>query len=273
MINLDITKCKNYDLITGQWQGNRPYMEDYFFINTKKNIFSVIDGHGGDQIAKFISNDFNLSYIMKDYDKKSENILNDVIIDYEFNTKNMKSGCVMSAFKINDNNLEVCSVGDTYVIIVYNDGTYKLLNKQHSLYDYDEYYRYVMNGSKVRLSRVMRTRTGLIPTRTIGDHSHKLRDSNLSYDPENVKIKLENWDYILATSDGLFDGNEISDIINILSKYDKIELAMREIQMRTTKNKLDLYDKLSGSFYGDNCTIMIIKNNNNKNNNNKNNKN
>lgn len=259
MIELRIMECQNYDLFVGQWQGLRPYMEDHYALDVNKNIFCVIDGHGGDQIGKFISDDFMFNYLMISFDNNNDqNTMEKTFISYEKMTKNMKSGCVLSSIKLNINNdeLEVTNVGDTYVIVVYNDGSYDLVNRQHTLYDYDEYLRY---GRKIRLSSVMRTKTGLIPTRTIGDHSHKNRDDKLLFLPETKKINLKNWKYILNCSDGLFDGLSINQAISIIDKYDNIDHVMREIQIRTTKNKLDLYDKIFGCFYGDNCTLMIIK--------------
>lgn len=264
LIKLKVIDYDYYDLYIGQWQGLREYMEDYYVYDIGKNIFCVIDGHGGDQIAKFMSEDFMFNHVITSFDNIGiglDDIMKKSIIKYETITNNMKSGCVLSTIQIEHGDecdkLIMTNVGDTYVIVVNDDDSYSLINRQHTLYDYDEYLRY---DRRIRLSSVMRTRTGLIPTRTIGDHSHKKRDDKLLFEPESKIVDLGNWKYILNCSDGIFDGIEIDDIINILNKYDNIDYVMREIQIRTTKTKTDLYDKIMGNFYGDNCTIIIIKN-------------
>ena len=263
LINIHLYNNNDYNIKVAQWIGNRNYMEDTYSIDIKNNVYSVFDGHGGNQISNLLSYDFNHEIKSNMIEEIDKDLISYSLENIEKNTKkcNMKSGAVLSVVKIDGHKIQVNNIGDTYVIIVYEDLTYELINNPHTLYNFDEYVRY---GEDITLSSVMRTKTGLIPTRTLGDHRHKKKDDKLLFHDDINILKLDEikkWKYILNCSDGIFDALTYKEVIDIINRYNDIQLSMRELQIRTTKKYIDIYDKIFGLHYGDNCTIMIIENN------------
>ena len=88
------------------------------------------------------------------------------------------------------------------------------------------------------------------------------------------------WKMLILGSDGIWDSVTIYELVKLLQIFLSetnellnqnvnvvklnITLFMIRLQNICTK-KENLYDKLSGRFYGDNCTSMIIINKNNYN--------
>ena len=91
---------------------------------------------------------------------------------------------------------------------------------------------------------------------------------------ETVKHVSSEWKMLLLGTDGIWDcvsGKKLLNMIdNYLSRepskqtddmlYDKMVDLMVELQGMTTKVP-DILDKLTGKYYGDNCTLMIVFNN------------
>ena len=260
--NIDYQQFSNNNTIpiknitVGSWNGKRNYMEDRNFIVHKHNIFGVVDGHSGYQIADFISKNFSTFFTIN-------KTLSKTIIEIEKITDilSYNSGAVLSIIKFYDDYLEIASVGDTYVLFIYDNGDIKLINDTHSFNNFNEYRRYQLKNT-ITKKTVLRTKTGLMPTRTIGDHRHKKKDKALLFEPSIKKIyynNIQNCKYIINCSDGIFDGCSYYQISNLIMTSNNLTTTIKNIQMLTTKHKRNVCDKIFDNFYGDNCTIMILQ--------------
>jgi serine/threonine protein phosphatase PrpC len=298
---IDCNDTLKYTVIVGEWCGRRPYMEDRVLDFSEQNIYGIFDGHGGADIANYFSSNFKSNFesiykksnldIKNNHDVENtsieySNILYDTLNTLEDKAKCMKlkSGSTGQIVKIYKDYLISCSVGDSESRLIDSSGKIHSLSSPHSFSRFDEYSRYVTeshkNNNYIRKSNVIRTSTGMMPTRTLGDFKHKYMDSSLISDPEVRIIYLPNkkvdWEIIVIGSDGIFDClnmRMISDEMirsKILIKQDektvydfskiKVNILMQRLQQITSKVP-DIYNKLQNIYGGDNCSICIITKN------------
>lgn len=192
---------KNVDIFVGRWRGKRPYMEDEHIVCPTTKIFGVFDGHGGSAASKYIKRKFTAEYeevfhnlLMKNnyssLDLLTKDALEKTIIkmDQDLYDRSMDSGAVGVVIKMNADKIYCTSIGDSGAYIVMKDGSIKKLSITHSLTEHSEYCRYTdtISPLKPRVGAVLRTYSGLMPTRTIGDHVYKKKDKGLLNIPETT---------------------------------------------------------------------------------------
>jgi serine/threonine protein phosphatase PrpC len=280
-------------MISGEWIGRRPYMEDRTLILDKYDIYGVFDGHGGDKISDFMVNNFEEYYDkVLDSENKidvgtSEKNIYRTICDLERDSKKLglSGGSTCTIVQITKDYLLCANVGDSEAHAFMSNGSIISLSEEHSFSRFSEYYRYYdhYGEKKLYVGNTIRTRTGLMPTRTLGDFRHKRKDGALIFNPEIKKIFLNymKWEFIVIGSDGIFDRLTPKTIVdeliktrimikkqdikdnNIFAIYDlsekKIDRLMLRLQDITTK-KSNVYDKIRNVYGGDNCSICILIN-------------
>lgn len=286
---------RKISMISGEWIGRRPYMEDRTLVLDKYGIYGVFDGHGGDKISDFMANNFEEYYdrvldpkLIID-DKVSEKYIQDTICNLEIDSKKLglSGGSTCTVVQITKDYLLCANVGDSEAHAFMLDGTIVSLSEEHSFSRFSEYYRYYSHygEKKLYVGNTIRTRTGLMPTRTLGDFRHKRKDGALIFNPEIKKIFLNSmkWEFIVIGSDGIFDRLTPKTILdeliktrimikkqdikdnNIFAIYDlsekKIDRLMLRLQEITTR-KSNVYDKIRNIYGGDNCSICILINKN-----------
>ncbi len=314
----------------GSWEGRRPHMEDEHFVCIKNNLFGVFDGHGGNDASKYIKNNFSQRFdiifneLLFDSDSDNDNDDNEYDnnsdeeydVDYDVDKMTIEAlektiieldkeicynftdgGAVGMVVKINHDKIYCTYIGDSEAYMVSKNNTIKKITENHSFSTFTEYRRYrdTMDPLIPKKGIVLRTCTGLMPTRTIGDNGHKLKDKGLLIKPEssiqNCKDQFSHeWKMLLLGSDGIWDCVSAYDLVILIDIYisqlqnqgDKnkekeliaipgiddlniLQINMTNLMIRlqeiTTKTP-NLIDKLTSKYYGDNCTLMVILNKN-----------
>lgn len=352
VMKYEIHDLKNIDIFVGRWRGKRPHMEDEHIVCPSTNIFGVFDGHGGSAASKYIKRRFTAEYeeifhnlLMNNNYSSIDLLTSDALektfikLDQDIYDRSMDSGAVGVVVKMNSDKIYCTSIGDSEAFIVMNDGTIKKISVTHSLSNHSEYCRYTDTVSplKPRVGSVLRTHSGLMPTRTIGDHVYKKRDNgllnipettittvikshpvvldktktdhctnigdinlvdlaemipgstklnvtpgfdsktdpNISLSPETNEQYVRNWKMIILASDGIWDcvePKEIKNLVqNIMDNHKKKNESKSDLHKNITNfmvkihsmtvREIDMLDKLLCRYYGDNCTLMIIINN------------
>lgn len=284
-----VTQCnmKDLDVFVGSWRGLKQSMEDFHVVCPKNRIFGVFDGHGGKDVAKFLRDSICSEYEEIFHDimiEKSNDSLSNVIIsaleksiiniDIMTYYKKILGGAVASIVKIDSDIIYCSSVGDTSAFLIDSNDTVQTLTNSHAITNLYEYIRYsnTIYPKYPRIGNVLRTKSGLIPTRTIGDHKQKSNDNGLLNIPESKIINLEGspgWKMILIASDGVWDCVTPHFIKKIITdnpidiqgapRYENIKNVMKKLSKMTTREP-NIFDKFLGRYYGDNCTLIIIFN-------------
>ncbi len=288
VIQYDTDDSKNFHVFVGRWCGKRPHMEDEHIISMSTNIFGVLDGHGGSTASRYIKHKFTSAYeeifhnlLMNNNYSSIDLLTTDALeqtfmqMDQDLYDQSIDSGAVGVVIKINSDKIYCTCVGDSGAFVVMKNGMVKKLSTTHTLSNYSEYTRYqdIVFPLKPKIGCVLRTHSGLMPSRTIGDHSYKSRDIGLSNIPETT-ITIPCWKILILASDGIWDcvePNEIRDSVQIIMDnhkkknesdadlYKNMTKFMEEIHSMTVR-EVDLMDKLMCRYYGDNCTLMVIIN-------------
>jgi len=271
----------SYTVITGEWRGRREYMEDRILDMTNHQIYGVFDGHGGSDVADHLLTNFESVYSsISDKISNTSRVLTDTFyrLEEEIEESNLKGGSTGTVVKIEPSLLQTVSIGDSEAWVLTDNQKTVRLNKLHSFGTYDEYYRYVRGLAfegevdSLKRSNVIRTKTGLMPTRSFGDLNHKRNDKLLLSAPDTTEIEFTegDWEIIVIGADGLFDGMNMWQIIeemertgvrSDLNKYNvsKIEITnlIKRLHEITTRIP-NTYDKIRGFYGGDNCSICLI---------------
>jgi serine/threonine protein phosphatase PrpC len=287
MHNIKVRRSNNtntYHTILGEWAGMRPYMEDRTLVLDSLNIYGIFDGHSGSDMSEFMVNNFEEYYEHTKYSKLCR--LSDTIerLEYGARINKVRGGSTCVVVQILRDIVLCSSVGDSEAHIFMSDSTIVPLTSAHTFGRFDEYYAYCTKhrSSKkhpLHVSNTIRTCTGLMPTRTIGDFRHKSRDIALISEPETrgIYIGSKQWEVIIIGSDGIFDRLSPRRIIDEmyrarimtdnecgytydLSDYNIYALMQRLGQITTSYPSS--YDKVRDIYGGDNCSICILINQN-----------
>jgi len=231
----------NIPIEIGKIQGNRISMEDYYFIDTYKEliIIMIFDGHGGKTIStniyKYLNDLHELIYryyLSKISYKSFINSINKffVILDKLF-IKYKNEGSTISIIYVSNKTIYHVNLGDSKMIyinksnnILYHNVLYHNIlyqSKQHRPNNYNEAKRILKNNT-INNNRIDNK---LSVSRTIGDYTYKLYNnkyngilSPVSCIPSYKSITIENNSYIILATDGFWDyitNNEILKIINL----------------------------------------------------------
>ena len=262
----------SYVVITGSWRGNRKYMEDRILDCSQHHILGVFDGHGGSDVSNYLVKRFESVYA-----NTNSLYLTFKKLESEIKREKLDGGSTGIVVRISDSKLESVSIGDSEAWVLTKSGKIKQLNQIQSFLRFDEYLRYVkaLQGTSysIKKTSVMRTITGLMPTRSFGDLKHKKLDPNLLSEPEIHNMifdpRRDNWEMIVIGSDGIFDGLNVKRIMNEMRRtkmlinghYDLSTMVVNKLMRRLhsiTCKKPDILDKIKGCYGGDNCSICII---------------
>ena len=189
------------------------------FIPEKKySLFGIFDGHGGNDVVKYIKD--RLPEIIK------TNILNNNSYDNSIETKlplafnkideelkfydSEHTGSTATILLLNDDQIYCANVGDSSAYIIY-DNYLKKINIDHKCSDHKEEERIIRSGGKITKNRVMGQ---LVLSRCLGDlYCKKYGVSNI---PDISINKLErNIKYIVVASDGVWDVVGENDLMNL----------------------------------------------------------
>ena len=205
----------------------RDYMEDkgISILNINgdpdKALFCLFDGHGGDQVSKFLQNNFIkyfkdtlpfddvekcLIYLFKKLDEKIKN-LNCFQVG--------AAACIIYITKENGKRcLYSANVGDTRSILI-SENNYKRLSYDHRADDSKEYKRIVNEGGIVFAGRVYGS---LMLGRAFGDW--ELKSYGVTCEPYIKRININHDDkYIILATDGVWDTLEDIDVYDLSKKF------------------------------------------------------
>lgn len=188
------------------------------FIPEKKfSLFGIFDGHGGNDVVKYIKN--RLPEIIKANITKNDNydsIENNLTSSFHKIDEELKfydsehTGSTATILLFQDNIVYCANVGDSTAFIVY-DNFIKKISIDHKCTDPKEEERILLNGGKITKNRVMGQ---LVLSRCLGDlYCKKYGVSNI---PDISVNKLEgNVKYVVVASDGVWDVVKENELLQL----------------------------------------------------------
>ena len=188
------------------------------FIPEKKySLFGIFDGHGGNDVVKYIKN--RLPEIIKTNITKNNNydsIENNLTSSFHKIDEELKfydsehTGSTATILLFQDNIVYCANVGDSTAFIIY-DNFIKKISIDHKCTDPKEEERILLNGGKITKNRVMGQ---LVLSRCLGDlYCKKYGVSNI---PDISVNKLEgNVKYVVVASDGVWDVVKENELLQL----------------------------------------------------------
>lgn len=188
------------------------------FIPEKKySLFGIFDGHGGNDVVKYIKN--RLPEIIKANITKNDNydsIENNLTSSFHKIDEELKfydsehTGSTATILLFQDNIVYCANVGDSTAFIIY-DNFIKKISIDHKCTDPKEEERILLNGGKITKNRVMGQ---LVLSRCLGDlYCKKYGVSNI---PDISVNKLEgNVKYVVVASDGVWDVVKENELLQL----------------------------------------------------------
>ena len=193
------------------------------FIPEKKiSLFGIFDGHGGNDVVKYIKN--RLPEIIKTNilnNNNNDSIENNLISSFNKIDEELKfydseyTGSTATILLIQENIIYCANVGDSTAFIIY-DNFIKKISTEHKCTNPKEEERIILKGGKITKNRVMGQ---LVLSRSLGDlYCKKYGVSNI---PDISINKLDkNVKYIIVASDGIWDVVKDNELLQ-LSKNKK----------------------------------------------------
>jgi protein phosphatase 1L len=188
------------------------------FIPEKKySLFGIFDGHGGNDVVKYIKN--RLPEIIKANITKNDNydsIENNLTSSFHKIDEELKfydsehTGSTATILLFQDNIVYCANVGDSTAFIIY-DNFIKKISIDHKCTDPKEEERILLSGGKITKNRVMGQ---LVLSRCLGDlYCKKYGVSNI---PDISVNKLEgNVKYVVVASDGVWDVVKENELLQL----------------------------------------------------------
>ena len=187
------------------------------FIPEKKlSLFGIFDGHGGNDVVKYIKN--RLPEIIKTNitNNNNDSIENSLISAFNKIDEELKfydseyTGSTATILLFQDNILYCANVGDSTAFIVY-DNNIKKISTDHKCTNPKEEERILLKGGKITKNRVMGQ---LVLSRSLGDlYCKKFGVSNI---PDISVNKLDrNVKYIVVASDGIWDVVKDNELLEL----------------------------------------------------------
>ena len=188
------------------------------FIPEKKySLFGIFDGHGGNDVVKYIKN--RLPEIIKTNITKNNNydsIENNLTSSFHKIDEELKfydsehTGSTATILLFQDNIVYCANVGDSTAFIVY-DNFIKKISIDHKCTDPKEEERILLSGGKITKNRVMGQ---LVLSRCLGDlYCKKYGVSNI---PDISVNKLDgNVKYVVVASDGVWDVIKENELLQL----------------------------------------------------------
>lgn len=229
----------------------RSMNEDFFSINTEKNLFIVADGMGGHNAGDVASSNATrladefltkekLTEIKGNIRKTRETIIQSLIFAHENILKMAENkpelhgmGCTIVEAVIFGNNLHLCHVGDARAYLS-NDKGITLLTRDHS------YVMDLVNKGKLTLDEAR--------VSPLKNKLHQAIGASKTINPEYKHCFLKEGDKVLLCSDGLWD----------MMADEQIHAILR--QDKPVKKLCEMLIKLANDSGGhDNITALVIQ--------------
>ncbi|OGB84293.1 hypothetical protein A3F66_04935 [candidate division TM6 bacterium RIFCSPHIGHO2_12_FULL_32_22] len=252
------------------------HMEDAYalFLNPEYGLFTLFDGHGGAEVAKFAADDLGpniLAYLNHNPEDKRQAIFDAYITTNNDLPDNIgyKKGATALTALFYDDNLIVANVGDSRAVLSRNGKAYEMSVDQNPERE-DEKARIEATGSTVQFVReYIMDKSGKVKldywlAGNPGGHrlnmSRSLGDKQFPFvipDPEFRAIKLnKDDDFLILACDGIWDymeeSQEAVDIVKIsLTSGKTLKQAAQDL-IEHVKNKAAVPSHL------DNMTVIIV---------------
>ena len=239
-------------------------MEDFYKIVDKylgdptKGLFTLYDGHGGPDCARYAKERFPdiFSRCLVDTNMNIKNALTNSFtkLDEEIKigiSENIGSTIAVvyitqeTEINITKTVIYTANAGDSRIVLVSKD-TVKRLSYDHKCSDYSEINRIRSSGGIIIEGRILGQ---LILSRAIGDHSLK-RFGVICAPHLNRHVITENDRYVVMASDGLWDVINDYDLLKLINNNSNLNLS--QLTQFLVKYSLD-----NGST--DNTSCMILK--------------
>ena len=203
----------------------RNYMEDFIKIidkfnnNPKMGFFSLFDGHGGEDSAKYAKERIP-ELLAKNLITSSSATIEKCIINSFIKVDNElkfydseNTGTTATVVFIYEKNLYLANVGDSKCVMVSDNGI-KTLSYDHKCTDEKEIERVKKSKGKIINNRI---NGQLALSRALGDYS--LKKYGVIPTPFTNKVEIEmNDKFIIIASDGVWDVTDENDINLIVNK-------------------------------------------------------
>ena len=190
--------------------GQRPYQEDYSTIVSRPEgtILAVADGHGGDQVSRFLCSANGLEATWEEKykpDLPAEVVIKGVWASLQISTHHLSAGACLSLVFIPHpgNRAYIAVSGDAPVLI--RLGEYLYVGPDHNVRTNSKELRAAVARGGVAANGYvweMSTQKGLQMARAFGD---AFMGNLIDRDPEIQTVDLQKDSWILVASDGLFD--------------------------------------------------------------------
>lgn len=216
-------------------QGRRPYMEDTYVVDkaTKDVIAGVFDGHGGDLVAKMVADKFSpmMKQAVKEFPEVSVAFHNVFSELHEIAGKTCPSymGCTALVCCLLGKRLWFANCGDALGIVKIKGQALPIMISQDHKVENEASRIRALGGIVTYDDGCARINRQLNVARSIGDHHLK---PFVIPTPFITSLNLEQVEYILLATDGLWDvynrgelAKEISKLKNISKE---IKLGYRE---------------------------------------------
>jgi serine/threonine protein phosphatase PrpC len=216
-------------------------------------LFGVFDGHGkyGDVVARKTVELFPVLFDTYFFDQDCFLKINQEL-QKRFKKQDyaQKSGTTAVAAFLKENNLIVSNTGDSRLILA-REGKVFFETKDHKPENVMEYERLIHAGAKIRGNYIYgKSGNGLAISRTIGDSLLHQNDIVVEV-PDVTHLQVEENDFIVAASDGLFDVMKTQEVVDFVQRQLIAQKDLSVIVDKLTKNARHL-----GSF--DDITALII---------------
>lgn len=237
-------------------------------IKKKINFFGIYDGHGGNQVSKYLKENLSKYFIDNDsleikklLDNKNINdifeFIQNSLIEYELGAKNAGStALIIIMYKKNNLNIiKIMNLGDCRAVLCNINNIAIPLTKDHKPSSYDEYKRIIGMSGIIKYSNNDDPRiNGLSVSRSFGDLDSKPYISHL---PDIYEHKIINDKFIILGCDGVWDCLTNQEVIDfVLDKMDKIKIKTKPLKNENIAYLLGNYAIEKGSL--DNISIIII---------------
>lgn len=246
-------------------QGMRPYMEDRNYVELRfhydYDLFCIFDGHGNDEVAKFLRlyfKDILRNEMVQEDDvsialKNAFIKMNDIIPKH----MGMTSGSTGLVMVRKNRELWVANAGDCRVIMNNNANAVEI-SIDHKPNLKSEYDRITKLGGAVIMDPMGTPRVNgtLAVSRSFGDFYLK---PYVTAEPDIYHLMLNDTNkLIFAASDGIWDVIKNQEVIDIFKEENKANNNNMKEYLRSASTKILNIARQRMS--GDNVTIMVIFN-------------
>ena len=254
-INENEKKKINYFVIEDPNLGVRKTMEDFTIViediigDGLYSFFCVLDGHGGDKVAKYIKKEYPklLKMKLQTYKKayKIENIIKMTIENIENKLRSLgerecgTTFCGILADK-KKNIYYTINIGDSQISTIFWNKNQEsissvFLTEVHKTSNAKELERVNKNGGTIINDRVG---GNLMITRSIGDFD--LKKYGIISDPDFLQFSFDKKRLIFIASDGIWDFVNEKVVKDFVRDYDDIEVIARKlVRFAIDKGSLD----------------------------------